>query len=191
MRKISVLFLIFTVMLMASGNSIPAEVSASEMADKTELEVVDYVDIERYQGKWYTIASIPQIFTKGCAGGTTATYTLLDDESVKVYNACIKSDGSIYDVEGKAWVMDKKTNAKLKVSFIPLIKVSFLAGDYWIIDLGKDYEYAVVGHPNRNYGWILSRTKQLPEDVLKDIIKRLEAKGYDFEDFEMVNQKDF
>ena len=32
-------------------------------------------------------------------------------------------------------------------------------GDYWIIDLEKDYNYALAGSPNREYLWILSRTK--------------------------------
>ncbi len=35
--------------------------------------------------------------------------------------------------------------------------------DYWIIDLGSDYEYAVVGHPSRDLLWILSRTPTTDE----------------------------
>ncbi len=155
------------------------------------LEVVDRVDIERYMGKWYSIASIPQVFTKPCAGGTTAFYTLLDNGLVKVENACYKSDGSVSGVEGRAWVVDKETNARLKVSFIPFIRIDFLAGDYWIIDLGPDYEYAVVGHPERKYGWILSRTKELPQEVLDGIVERLEDQGYDFSDFKMVDQESY
>jgi apolipoprotein D and lipocalin family protein len=57
--------------------------------------------------------------------------------------------------------------------------------------VGAEYEYAVVGHPKRNFGWILSRTKELPEDVLKGIISRIEAQGYNFSKFIYTNQKDY
>jgi apolipoprotein D and lipocalin family protein len=54
-------------------------------------------------------------------------------------------------VRGTAKVVNKATNAKLKVtSFWPFY------GDYRIIDLGEDYDYAVVGHPGRNYLWTLA-----------------------------------
>jgi len=158
---------------------------------ETEMKVVPKVDLTRYMGAWYSIASIPQVFDRKCVGGTTATYTLNEDGTVAVLNACYLSDGGLTQAKGVAWVADTKTNAKLKVTFIPFLRLNFLAGDYWIIDLGPDYEYAVVGHPSRKYGWILSRTPELPEDVLPGIIQRLEAQGYDFSQFQMVNQKDY
>ncbi len=155
------------------------------------LQVVDHVDIEKYMGLWYTISSIPQVFTKGCAGGTSAQYALRDDGDVAVYNSCFREDGSIYDVKGRAWIADQETNARLKVSFVPLIKADFLAGDYWIIDLGNNYEYAVVGHPDRDAGWILSRTRTLADSVMKDIKARLIEQGYEYSRFKKVKQKGF
>ena len=75
---------------------------------------------------------------------------------------------------GKAWVTDKSTNAKLKVSFFwPF------SGKYWIIDLADDYSYAVVGHPNRKYLWILSRTPQMDKELYEQILQRIKAKGFD------------
>jgi len=156
-----------------------------------ELQVVSSVDLHRYMGTWYSIASIPQVFDRKCAGGTRATYTLNEDGTVEVVNSCYLSNGGLTQAQGVAWDSDPNTNAKLKVSFIPYLRLNFLAGDYWIIDLGPNYEYAVVGHPSRKYGWILSRTPTLPEDVLTGIIQRLEAQGYDFSLFKMVNQKDY
>jgi apolipoprotein D and lipocalin family protein len=76
--------------------------------------------------------------------------------------------------KGKAWVVDKETNAKLKVSFF-----WFFAGDYWIIDLGRDYEYAVIGHPKRKYLWILSRVKEMDNTVYEEILSLLRDKKYD------------
>ena len=58
--------------------------------------------------------------------------------------------------------MDKVTHAKLKVWFFWPFK-----GDYWIIDLDPDYQWAVVGVPSRKYLWILSRTPTLDGDRVR------------------------
>jgi apolipoprotein D and lipocalin family protein len=138
------------------------------------LQTVAKVDLSRYTGTWFEIASYPQRFQEGCTG-TTATYTLRDDGEIGVVNRCRKGSlqGEEDSVEGRARVVDKTTNAKLEVTFFwPFW------GDYWIIDLGKDYEYAVVGHPSRDYLWILSRTPNMDDSVYKGIFDRLQAKGY-------------
>ena len=154
------------------------------------LSVVNEIDLNKYMGLWYEIAYIPAWFQKNCAGGTTAEYSLNGDGTVKVVNTCYTADKQKKQAIGRAWVVDAKTRAKLKVSFAPG-KSKLFAGDYWIIDIGPEYEYAVVGHPKRNFGWILSRKKELPEDVLKGIISRIEAQGYDFSKFSFTNQKDY
>jgi apolipoprotein D and lipocalin family protein len=62
------------------------------------------------------------------------------------------------------------------------MKVSFFwpfSGHYWIIDLGKEYEYAVIGHPDRKYLWILSRTEVMDEQVYEGILNRLKEQHYD------------
>lgn len=155
----------------------------------TEMRTVAHVDVARYMGRWYEIAAIPASFQRDCAGGTTATYTLRPDGDVEVLNQCYTAEGKLKRAKGRAWVTDPGTNAKLRVSFIPWLKLSFLAGDYWIIDLSPDYEYAVVGHPSRQYGWVLSRTPELSVETLSGIRARLEAKGYDWSSFRMTEQK--
>jgi len=148
---------------------------ASAEAQDKPLEVVDHVDLERYLGTWYEIATIPQRFQKGCVG-VTATYSLRPDGKIRVINRCRKEtlDGQLRDIEGKAWVVDKKTNAKLKVQFFwPF------SGAYWIIELDADYQWAVVGHPNRNYLWILSRKPRMDQALYDDLIDRIGNKGYD------------
>jgi apolipoprotein D and lipocalin family protein len=139
------------------------------------LTTVSHVDLNRYMGEWYEIARYPNSFQKGCVG-SKATYTLLDDGKVSVLNECYDGSfsGKLRSAKGKAWVIDKNTNAKLKVSFFwPF------SGDYWIIDLGNNYKYAVVGHPKRKYLWILSRTKTMEGKVYKAILSRLKDKQYD------------
>jgi apolipoprotein D and lipocalin family protein len=139
------------------------------------LQVKSFVDLKRYMGTWYEIARYPHRFQEGCVG-TTATYSLRDDGKVDVLNQCYKEklDGERVKAHGKAWVVDPATNAKLKVSFFwPF------SGHYWIIDLGKNYEYAVVGHPDRTYLWILSRSPEMDEQLYNDIIEKLKTQSYD------------
>lgn len=139
------------------------------------LETVDFVDINRYIGEWYEIARYEHRFQKGCVG-SKATYTMRDDGKISVVNECFdnSSSGKLRSAKGKAWVVDKQSNAKLKVSFFwPF------AGDYWVIDLGENYEYAVVGHPDRKYLWVLSRTPEMDENVYQSILDRLQKQEYD------------
>jgi len=160
-------------------------------AGASGLRVVSHVDLGRYVGTWYQIASIPASFQSFCAGGTTATYTVLENGQVEVQNQCYTSTGERRKAVGRAWVSDKTTNARLKVSFVSLFGWWLFSADYWIIDLGHRYEYAVVGHPSRNYGWILSRTPTLPPDVLAGIRSRLAAQGYDVSRFRLTDQSRF
>jgi apolipoprotein D and lipocalin family protein len=139
------------------------------------LDTVSDVDLKRYAGKWYEIASYPQRFQKGCTC-TTAEYTLSNEGYVIVENACNKDsvNGEKSGIKGKAFVVENSGNAKLEVQFFWPFK-----GKYWIIDLDTDYTYAVVGHPNREYLWILSRTPQLNEKTYNEILERAKAKGFD------------
>jgi apolipoprotein D and lipocalin family protein len=131
--------------------------------------------LQRYAGVWYEIASYPAPFQAGCTG-TTAEYVLGDDGRVSVVNRCRdgRLDGPMRTVQGTARVVDPETNAKLKVSFFPPFE-----GDYWIIGLDEDYQWAVVGEPSRRYLWILSRSPTMDESVYQSIISGLPDQGYD------------
>jgi len=162
-------------MILALLSFIVAAAAVMARAGTKPLEVVPRVDIARYLGTWYEIATIPQRFQKGCVG-VTAHYSLRADGAIDVVNVCRQGtlDGKERSVRGKAWVVDKKTYAKLKVRFFwPF------AGAYWIIELDQDYQWAVVGHPERNYLWILCRTPQMDGALYDELVRRIAAKGYD------------
>lgn len=144
-----------------------------------DLATVSSVDLEKYAGKWYDIASFPQRFQKGCEN-TTATYTLTDKGYVIVENRCKKQEENSY-IKGKAFVQKNTGNAKLKVQFFWPFR-----GKYWIIELDKNYQYAVVGHPNRKYLWILSREPQMDNALFKELLKKIESKGFDINKIEKV-----
>ncbi len=143
--------------------------------DAPPPEVVSSVDLQRYMGTWYEIARYPNSFQKDCFA-VKATYKLLENGRVSVFNQCRlgSQSGELTTVKGVARVVDPATKARLKVSFFwPF------SGDYWIIELGKHYEYAVVGHPKRTYLWILCRNRHMDDDVYRSILERLEnEKGY-------------
>ncbi len=146
----------------------------------TEVKTVPQVDLKRYSGKWFEIARYPNNFQKKCVGNTTATYTIKDEDAIEVLNQCVKKDGTIDDAKGKAKIVDTKTNAKLEVRFAPgfLSFLSSVWGDYWIIDLDDNYQYAAVGDPKREYFWILSRTPKMSDAVYQNILRRAEKMGF-------------
>ncbi len=140
------------------------------------VQVVHSVDLSRYSGTWYEIAKFPNRFQKNCMA-TSATYTLLPSgRAIEVVNRCRSGslDGPVRSITGKARVVDEETNARLKVTFFwPF------SGDYWIIDLGEKYEYAVVATPNRKYLWILSRTPGMDDETYERILSRLREQHFD------------
>jgi len=149
-------------------------VTAAAVAKAPPLAVVDEVDLDRYLGTWFEIASYPAWFAKNCTG-VTAEYSLREGGGISVVNRCYKGalDGKLKEARGRAKVVDPETNAKLKVSFF-----GPFWGDYWILELDSEYQWVLVGEPKRKYLWILSRTPSLDQDTLDEILSRLPEKGY-------------
>jgi apolipoprotein D and lipocalin family protein len=133
------------------------------------------VDLERYLGTWYEIASFPNWFQRDCVA-TQATYSKRDDGEVGVANACREKtlDGEWKRIEGVAWPVVSGDFTKLKVQFFWPLR-----GDYWVLALDPDYRWALVGHPNRDYLWVLSRTRSLDERRYAEIVALAQAQGYD------------
>lgn len=135
------------------------------------------VDLARYTGKWYEIASKPMIFQKGCQA-TTAEYTANPDGTIKVENTCRKEGGEIAKAVGRAKVIPGTGNAKLKVNFF-----GPFWGDYWVLALDeKNYGHALVGGPDRKYLWILSRSPTLDAPTFSKLTAIAQAQGYDLSD---------
>lgn len=143
------------------------------------LNTVAHVDLNRYLGKWYEIASIPQFFQRQCTRDVTAEYALKNG-AISVINRCTTASGEVSEAEGQARIVDARSNAKLEVTFVKLFGWHYLfGGDYWIIDLAADYRYAVVGHPSRKYAWVLAKTPQVSSQDLAAIENQLKVNGYD------------
>jgi apolipoprotein D and lipocalin family protein len=178
--------IILIVIILFLACSIITTIKAQDM--NNEPVTVDSVDLTKYAGLWFEIAKIPNRFQKSCARNTTAEYKLRDDGDIDVINRCIEENGDTNEVEGIAKVVDKKTNAKLEVSFVRILGIRLFWGDYWIIGLDTDYKYAVVGTPSRKYGWILSRTPELSTGEMNIIYNLLRKQGYNPKDFVITKQ---
>lgn len=139
------------------------------------LRTVSRVDLERYMGKWYEVARYPNPYQDGVVG-VIAEYALKDDGTISVRNLGRSEslDAELTESTATAWVTDTTTNARWYVQFIWPFKA-----DYWIIDLDEAYQYAVVGQPERERLWILSRTPNLSPATLDGIYRRLRSNGYD------------
>lgn len=147
---------------------------------KTPLPTEEVVDLEKYSGTWYSIYEYPAWFQQGCEC-TQANYKVMDGY-VEVINTCFRN--SAYDsATGKAEPLDE-TNSILGISFS---NFPFAVGNYYIIDVSNDYEYALVGTPDRRYLWILSREPNIPENVYNEYIELSEELGFDSNKLIKVN----
>jgi apolipoprotein D and lipocalin family protein len=145
----------------------------AQACDNKDPEVVAAVDLQQYSGLWYEIAHSPNFFQKDCVR-STAEYKVLDAQKVSVKNVCFKADGDTSDISGKAKVVNPEVPAKLKVRFN-----WFARGDYWIVDLDPDYQWAVVSGPKKKNTFILARQAPMEPDLLNKILNSLKARGFD------------
>jgi apolipoprotein D and lipocalin family protein len=152
-------------------------------ADDGPLDLVDRVDLERYQGRWYEIALLPNRFQDQCVADTSAQYTLKDDGRIRVVNRCRTEDGDVDSVTGEARSADERP-AAFEVRFAPrwLSWLPFVWGDYQIMALDDDYRWAMVGAPSRKYLWILSREPSLPESRIQALLAEARRQGFETED---------
>jgi apolipoprotein D and lipocalin family protein len=130
------------------------------------------VDLERYLGHWNEVARYEQWFQRGCKA-VTADYALRTDGRIDVVNRC-RRNGKADEARGIAKVIDRESNAKLKVSFF-----GPFYGDYWILDHADDYSWSIVGEPSGRYLWILSREAKPARKQVSALVRRAEALGYD------------
>lgn len=137
-----------------------------------EPSTVASVDVVRYCGTWYEIASYAPKEERGCIK-TKAEYTLNKKGYIDVRNSCRRKRRE-KSVKAKAYSVPDSGNAKLKVQFS-----RFFKGDYWVVDLADDYSWAAVSTPTLRSLWILSRTPYMEESVYDAVIEKLNGKGFD------------
>ncbi len=130
------------------------------------------VETEPYLGLWHEAARLPNRFERDCVRAT-AEYAARPDGLISVTNTCYRIDGASRDAVGRARRIDDR-EGRLKVSFFG----PFWA-DYWVLELGPDYSWSIVGEPSGRYLWVLTRARQITPQERAYIESRLTALGYD------------
>jgi apolipoprotein D and lipocalin family protein len=152
-------------------------------ADLAPVQTVPKVEVQRFLGTWYQIATFPRFYQDQCVADAVAEYSANDDGTVAVKNRCKTRDGSINEATGTATPVEGSNNAKMEVSFIRPFH-----GDYWVIGLDPNYRWSVVGSPNRKSLWILSRTPKMPKDELNDALATASAQGFPLQQLQYTPQ---
>ncbi len=155
------------------------------MKQKAPLQTVRHVDLPKYMGDWRVIANIPYFAERGCID-SIESYGLNPNGTIANWFTFRKKsfEAAPGKFTAKIKVLNKETNAEWKVYFFGgLVRAAYL-----VIDMDPGYQWTVVGHPSRKYGWIMARNKTLPENTYNAILKRLEKQGYDPALFQKVPQ---
>lgn len=184
-RRYALLGLLSTAVLAGPLGLAAASQGASPIPPVTPVAAVD---LERYAGFWYEIARVPAWFQSRCARRSVAVYGRRADGGLSVLNQCIKRNGNVEQATGIARVVDPASRARLRVSLVSLLGWRPFWGDYWVIGLDPDYRWAVVGDPQRRYGWILSRTPSLEPATQAGIFELLARNGYERSRFVLTPQ---
>lgn len=173
--KTNTLFLSFFIFFLMTA----CKTTAQSPLDQT---VVKSLDLNRYLGTWYEIARFPHSFERNLQG-VTATYSMRKDGKIKVLNQGYKNslDGKLSKAVGKAKIPDPNQPSKLKVSFF-----LFFYGDYLVLELDPDYQWAMIGSNSDDFFWILSRTPVMDPAVYNSLIENAKKRGYDISRIQRV-----
>ncbi len=149
---------------------------------RIDTSTVRQLDVARFMGRWYEIARYEHRFERGMTH-VTAEYTLLPDGKIRVVNRGLK-DGKPKEITGKARRPDpQEYPGRLEVSFF-----LWFYSDYYVLEVGSDYQYAVIGSSSDKYLWILCRKPDMPQWQLEQILSSLRKRGYDLSRLVYVEQ---
>ena len=158
---------------------------ACESMPHSPIATVDKVDLERFMGDWYVIASIPT-FIETEAHNAVESYRLDDDGTVATTFTFRDGgfDGPVKRYEPRGFILDSESNAVWGMQFIWPIKA-----DYRITYLDSEYRITAIGREKRDYVWIMARTAQISEDDYAGVVDHLAQQGYDVSQLRKVPQQ--
>jgi len=146
------------------------------------MKTVDAVDIERFAGDWYVIASIPTFIEKD-AYNAVESYRIDEDGSIATTFKFNKGslDGPLKVYTPRGFIRDQSSNAVWDMQFVWPFKA-----EYRIIYLAEDYSQTVIGRSKRDYVWIMAREPSIPDKDYERIIQFLLDQGYKLDELRKV-----
>lgn len=150
------------------------------------LATMAQVDLARYAGTWHEIARLPEPFEAACEGQPSTTYRPRGTR-LEVIERCATREG-IRELRGEARVVPGSGGAKLELSRWPewLRWLPSAWAKHWILYVDPGYQVALVGHPNRRFLWVLSRTPTLATPQLEALVEFAEQRGFPVERLRFV-----
>lgn len=138
------------------------------------IHTVESVDLKRFMGQWYVIASIPT-FIETDAYNAVESYKMAEDGTIETTFRFNKGgfEGPLKTYTPRGFVRDKQSNAVWGMQFIWPFKA-----EYRIIYLSDDYEQTIIGRTKRDYVWIMARRPTIPEKDYQRLVEFLENQGY-------------
>ena len=159
-------------LLVACAVLLNASACASQLPP---IKPVAHVDLPRFMGKWYVIATIPTVFEKH-AFNAVETYTLQADGNVhttfRFNNDAL--DGPVKHIQSTGYVQAGSGNAVWGVKLFWGFKAQYIVA--W---LKPDYSELIVARDKRDYVWLMARTPHIPERDYQAMVRRVAAMGYD------------
>jgi apolipoprotein D and lipocalin family protein len=155
--------------------------SLPALAQMRQPVAVEHADVERYMGRWYEIARLPNRLERDCASDVTSTYERRSEAAIRVTYVCRNSDGGEELTRGVARIRDTASHAKLELRFAPLALAwwPFVWDDWWILELAPEYTHMMVGDPSHQTLWIFARTSEMDDATYQSLVAHAAAQGYD------------
>ncbi len=170
-----------SLILCAFSMNIAAETAVSK---KAVVPSPERIEIDKYLGVWYEIARKPSTFQSKCKRDVVAVYTYNENGNLSINNQCLDRSGKIKQSSAEAFVENSPFNSKYKISFLPesIRWIPMVRGDYWILKIDANYQMALVGEPERNYLWLLSRNPHPDQAQVNEFLDYAKAEGYNLKD---------
>lgn len=152
------------------------------MNERSPVESVGELDLERYLGLWYEAGRLPLRFEDDGASEVTAEYSLCDDGALRVDNRCLDEAGVPVQALGRA-DPDEEHPGRLRVSFLPaaLRWIPFARADYWVLKIDAGYHHALVGTPDRKHLWLLARTPRIDSQAEAEFLEEARCQGFELD----------
>jgi len=179
MKKLLLILFISLGLIGCASNQILVDSSLKPMP------VVDYVDLDRFMGDWYVIATIPT-FLERDAYNPIETYKRDNDGTIATTFTFNKGslNGPIKIYRPRGFIKDKRTNAIWDMQFVWPIKA-----DYRIVYLDDNYQQTIIGRNSRDYVWIMARTPKISQKDYSNLVARVDSLGYDLDDLQKVTHE--